>query len=277
MIETQERISRVESALERYIEITAQSQAHFEATVAQAQAKTEASLDRLSKSHASVDEALKKLSEAQAKTEASLDRLSKEMAEFKDEMAEFKDEMGEFKNEMAEFKNEMAEFKDEMGEFKNEMWNFKKESNKQWGELAKKLGTLVEDLLAPAIEPALKRYFKCEAKTIAQRMNRKSDDKSKSYEIDLIAVCDDIVFMVEEKATVRRRDIDYSIRKSKEFFSFFPEYNGKKLVLIIGTVAFPDDLVVYATRKGVYAMAYREWDYVDILNFDELQDRGITH
>ncbi|KJR40381.1 hypothetical protein MCHI_003709 [Candidatus Magnetoovum chiemensis] len=136
MIETQERISRVEAALERYIEITAQSQAHFEATVAQSQV--------------SVNEALKKLSEAQAKTEASLDRLSKEMAEFKNEMVDFKDEI----------------------------WrNFKKESNKQWGKLAKKLGTWVG--------------------------------------------------------------------------------------------------VVYATRKGVYAMAYLEWDYGDILNFDDLQDRGM--
>ncbi|KJR40753.1 hypothetical protein MCHI_003361 [Candidatus Magnetoovum chiemensis] len=211
MIETQERISKVEAALERYIEITAQSQARFEASVAQSQART--------------DEAL--------------NRLSYEMREFKDEMREFK-----------------------------------KDANKQWGELAKRLGTLVEDLIAPAIKPALKRYFKCEARTIAQRMERKSADKSESYEVDLIAVCDDIVFIVEEKTTVRRRDIDYSITKSLEFFNFFPEYIGRKLVLIIGTVAFPEDLVVYSTRKGVYAMAYREWDYMDILNFDEVQYRA---
>jgi hypothetical protein len=51
---------------------------------------------------------------------------------------------------------------------------------------------------------------------------------------------------------------------------FFPEHEGKTLVPIFGSVIFPDHILKYATRKGLYVMAYREWDYVDILNFDEV-------
>ena len=45
----------------------------------------------------------------------------------------------------------MKEFKDEMADFKNEPETDRKNRNKQWGELANKMGTLVEDIISPAV------------------------------------------------------------------------------------------------------------------------------
>lgn len=38
----------------------------------------------------------------------------------------------------------------------------------------------------------------------------------------------------------------------------------------MGSIVFPEDMIHYASKNGIYAMAYREWDYVDILNFDDI-------
>jgi len=40
----------------------------------------------------------------------------------------------------------------------------RKEMNKQWGNLANKMGTIVEDIIRPGIRPTLKRYFNTELK-----------------------------------------------------------------------------------------------------------------
>ena len=50
----------------------------------------------------------------------------------------------------------------------------------------------------------------------------------------------------------------------------YPEYNEYKLVPILGSLRIEDDILNYLTKNGIYAMAYREWDYMDILNFEEL-------
>lgn len=63
--------------------------------------------------------------------------------------------------EMKEFKDEMKDFKDEMKDFKREIIQEQKERNKQWANLAKKMGTITEDLINPATRPAIQRFFKC--------------------------------------------------------------------------------------------------------------------
>jgi len=177
-------------------------------------------------------------------------------------------EMREFKNEMREFKNEMGEFKNEMGEFKDRMEAENKRKNKEWSNIAKKMGTMVEDLIAPALRPVLSKYFKCEIKMEGERMFRRKDGED--YEIDAIAGCDDKVFMVEVRSTPRAEDVDMFVDKSKRFFEFFPEYSGKKLNIIFGSIAFPDNVIRYASKSSIYVMAWREWEYMDILNFDEI-------
>lgn len=171
--------------------------------------------------------------------------------------------------ELRAFKEEMTSFKEEMSAFKEEMREETKRKNKEWSNLAKKMGTLVEDLIAPALRPVLKKYFNCEVSLEGQRMFRRKDGVD--YEIDAIAACDDKVFMIEARSTPRDSDIMEIQGKAERFFDFFPEFKGKELIIIFGSITFPENVIKCASRAGIYVMGWREWEYMDILNFDGLR------
>ncbi len=197
--------------------------------------------------------------------EIGFNRVQNSQIQTEAELREFKEEMREFKDEMREFKNEMRE---DTRAFKDEMKEESKKKNKEWSNLAKKMGTLVEDLIAPALRPVLSKYFNCEAKTEGQRMFKRKDGED--YEIDAIAVSDDKVFMIEVKSTPTVKFVDDIAEKSGRFFEFYPEYRDKRLVIILGSITFPDNVIKYASGKGMYVMGWREWEYMDILNFNEV-------
>ncbi len=198
-------------------------------------------------------------------------------AQMRTEMELKEEEMRKFREESEKDRialhNEMRAFKDEMREFKDEMREENRKRNREWSNLAKKMGTIVEDLIAPALRPVISRYFECNVKMEGQRMFKRKDGED--YEIDAILECDDKIFMIEAKSTPRVSDVDDIEAKSKRFFEFFPEYKVKKLIIILGSITFPQDVIQYATQKDIYVMAWREWDYMDILNYDEIQKKNL--
>jgi hypothetical protein len=167
----------------------------------------------------------------------------------------------------------LDEFKDEMNGFKDRMEASHKEMNKQWAALAKKMGTLDEDLVSPAVRPVISKYFGCDPISRAIRnLVRKDGD---SFEVDVLAVCEDKVFMIEVRSTPKVNYVDEILEKVPLFKKFYPEYEDKEVIPIFASIVFPENIVQYATRKGLYVMAYREWEYMDIINFDELgKNRG---
>ncbi len=164
--------------------------------------------------------------------------------------------------------NEMRAFKDEMRAFKNETKEENKRRNREWGDLARKMGTMVEDLIAPALRPALKKYFKSEVTMEGQRMIRRKGGED--YEVDAIVAGKDKVFMIEVRSTPKVDYVNDIEEKSGRFFEFFPEYADKELIIIYGGISFPENVIKYASRKKIYVMAWREWEYMDILNFDDI-------
>jgi hypothetical protein len=165
--------------------------------------------------------------------------------------------------------NDTKAFKDEMKAFRDEMREDRKEMNRQWAALAKKMGTLDEDLIAPATRPVIKKYFGCEPTTRAIRILRRINGED--FEVDVLAVCEDKVFMIEVRSTPKVEYVDEILMKASQFKKFFPEYENKELMPIFGSIVFPENVIKYASKKGVYLMAYREWEYMDIVNFDEVK------
>ena len=226
----------------------------------------------------SLEDYMKDLSYQALKTERELARLSLEMREFKDEMREFKNEMVEFKDEMREFKNEMVEFKDEMREFKNEMVEFKdemlefkeeaqrdrREMNRRWGELANKMGTLVEDLVAPSLPRVAEELFGCkEPELFGVRIRRRKGPDS--IELDALLVCRDIVLINETKSSLRPRDVDDLIARMEEFSQFFPEYGDRRQMGVLASLYVDQNIVSYATRQNILVMGMGE-ETMQILN-----------
>jgi hypothetical protein len=192
-----------------------------------------------------------------------------EMKTFKDEMGTFKDEMGTFKEEMKMFKDEMKTFKEEMRAFKDEMKADRREMNRQWGNLSKKMGTIVEDIVAPAVRPAVRKYFKVDPYLLIRSLRKRVG--SEEYEVDAIAVTDRQVFWMEAKSSPRSEHVKEILEKAGQFAKFFPEYQDKQLIVIMAGLSFPSEIIQHASKMGVYVLAYREWDYMDILNFEEVR------
>ena len=203
-----------------------------------------------------------------------------EMLAFKDEMRVFKDEMKVFKDEMLAFKDEMKAFKDEMKVFKDEMLDFKEWSkknienlNRQWGHLANKLGTLVEDIFAPSIDMALEKYFGRRPSIVdVKKLVRKN---GKSLELDILALYPEErrAFVVEAKADPDRTDyIDLFLKKLEEIPVFLPELAAYTVVGIYAALSMREETVRLLTRKGLYAMVVRG-DIVEIINFDQVAER----
>ena len=162
----------------------------------------------------------------------------------------------------------LDEFKDEMSGFKDRMEASHKEMNKQWAALAKKMGTLDEDLVSPAVRPVISKYFKCDPIDRSIRNLRRKDGDS--FEVDVLVVCKDKVFIIEVRSTPRVNYVDEILEKVPLFKEFYPEYEDKEVIPIFASITFPENIVQYATRKRLYVMAYREWEYMDIINFDEV-------
>ncbi|RMA93300.1 hypothetical protein [Hydrogenothermus marinus] len=254
MPELKERVDRLEEAMMRLVYI---------------QQKTEMEIQALKQE-------MKEFKDEMLEFKNEMKDFKDEMKEFKDEMLEFKNEMKDFKDEMKDFKDEMKEFKDEMLEFKNEMKDFKDEMkrevrriNKQWGELSNKLGTIVEDIVLPATRPIIKKYFKCDPDTLMANVEKKLNGKTEEW--DVIAICKDKLFLVEVKATPRVEYIKQAKEKATKLKEFFPEYKDKEIILIFASLSIKEDILNKLTKEGIYAMAYREWEYMDILNFEEVK------
>jgi Holliday junction resolvase-like predicted endonuclease len=170
---------------------------------------------------------------------------------------------------MAEFKAEMAASRErsekEMAEFKAEMRSFRKEL----GGISNKMGTLVEDLVVPAIRPLITRYFQDEILDISPRRKRRVKSLGIRGEFDVIAVSADTVYLVDVKSNAEKKDIDtFASTTVPRFKELFPEYEQLKLVLIFASLYLEQETIDYATEKKMYALAYKEWDYMDLLNFE---------
>ncbi|MEK7396048.1 MAG: hypothetical protein AAB116_03830 [Candidatus Poribacteria bacterium] len=203
------------------------------------------------------DSALIRFEDSKIDTDRALTRLERGLEDFKEEMNDFKDEMNAFKSRMEESHKEMKESHREM--------------NRQWAALAKKMGTLDEDLVSPAVRPVISKYFGCDpTKRAIRELRRIGAD---TFEVDVLATCDDKAFMIEVRATPKIDYVGEILDKVPLFKKYYPEHEDKKVIPIFASIVFPEHIIQYATRKGLYVMAYREWEYMDIINFDEVSKK----
>ncbi len=228
---------------------------------------------------------MKELSYQAMRTEMSLNRLSEEMREFKDEMKVFKTEMTVFKDEMTDFKDEMRVFKDEMSDFKGEMTDFKDEMrvfkdetvrdrqrmNKQWGDLANRLGTLVEDIVAPSLPRVAQEQLGCEAPELfAVRVVRRLGGETREY--DAMLVCPGWVLINETKSLLQEQHIEALLEKLADLSRFCPEYADRRALGVLASL-YPDPgLVNRATRRGVLVMGMGD-EAMQVLNPEAMQVR----
>ena len=163
----------------------------------------------------------------------------------------------------------------EMADFKDEMRADRKAMNRQWGELANKMGTMTEDIVAPSVPRILREVVGCspseELDMLAVRMKRKHPQiTGKSQEFDVVAVCDGYVLISETKSRISSRKINNFMERMKEARDYFPEYADKERYRFLGALAalYVDKSVVhYGEKQGVLILGLGE-HLMDAMNED---------
>lgn len=213
-----------------------------------------------------IENKVDRLEEAMMRTHMMLQGLSMEMNTFKNEIRQ---DTREFKRQtQASIENLSKEIKD----FKDEMKLSSKNMNKKWEELVMKMGTMVEDIVAPNIAFIAKKYFNLENGKILVRSDAYHIKTNQRREFDTIAVYNDKVILNETKSNTKTDEAKKFIKfiKSAEFFEYFPEYKGRELIPILSSLYIHEDTVKYLSNNKIYAMAMKE-DTMDILNFDDIK------
>ena len=185
--------------------------------------------------------------------EDRVDRLEALFGQFMTEMAVLNKRADE-RHQAAEQRHQAAE--ERMGRFEQEMRDSKREMDKKWGDLANKLGTIVEDILAPNVQRLAREHFRFESilDSMIRRTRRCPDRLEIVSEFEVIVVGLAAVILGEAKSTASIEYVDAFHGKVQAFFDFFPEYRGKRLIPIFGSWAIPDALVDQLTGHGIYAM-----------------------
>ena len=145
--------------------------------------------------------------------------------------------------------------------------------NKKWGELANKLGTIVEDIVAPNLPRIAREQFGCRELDdfMMRRQVRNKVDPRKRREFDLIAICGNKFIINETKSKVSVDYINSFIELLPQLGDYFPEHRGKELVPVFSSLYISDDLVNYLSRHGIYAMSMGD-ETMELVNADRLQN-----
>ncbi len=152
----------------------------------------------------------------------------------------------------------------------------RREMNERWGNLANKMGTLVEDIIAPSIRRLAREVFGCgDQRYFGTRVSvNRSDDPSREREFDALYVGARAVLLNETKSSPRTEHVQAFVQflESDEFALYFPQYRELPIKPAFSSLSIPPDMVTYLTRRGIYAIAMGE-EAMQVLNLDAVRSR----
>jgi len=201
----------------------------------------------------------------QAAVEERLSDLEYTMRELAHQHVKTEMELAQLSREMREFKDEMREFKNEISRSEQSAKEDRRSMNRQWGDLANKMGTLVEDIVAPNLPRVANELFGCGERPddFMIRRNRKLGEEVREY--DAIVVCPGKVLVNETKSVLRPEHVDQFIERLREFRRFFPEYADFELYGIVASLRVDDCVLRYAGSRGILALGMGD-ETMEILN-----------
>jgi len=100
------------------------------------------------------------------------------------------------------------------------------------------------------------------------RRNVENTINSQHMEVDILAVGEDYVLVMEVKTTLRVEHVKRFIKKLKEkFLTFFPEFKVRYKVygVVIG-INFQEGVDEFAIKNGLLVLRYKDKGKVEVLN-----------
>ena len=163
------------------------------------------------------------------------------------------EQMKETDRQMRESSRELKMLFKETDERINKTSKQIEETNKRYGGFTNEFGKMIEDLCRPA---ALK-IFKAEGIDIdhVYEGSRREKVGEEEMEVDALLCNRTEAVAVEVKTTCFKKDVDYFLKKMKNFKKIFHEFEGKKVYVAIAAMRFANGSDKYAQRKGLYVLS----------------------
>jgi hypothetical protein len=137
------------------------------------------------------------------------------------------------------------------------------DSRKELGQISHRLGTIVEDLVAPSLPRVFQEMVDCPADeeilTNVRVRRRHPTQKGKMLEIDAMADCSDYVLFNETKSQFTPEKVKAFLEKLAVVRDYFPEYHSHQIRGCIASLYLDKSLVEYASRQGLLALASGEY------------------
>jgi len=129
-----------------------------------------------------------------------------------------------------------------------------------------------EKIIFDNIEEALKNAgFQDFA--ISKGVKRRKGDRE--IEMDLLAVGDGYVVVVEAKTSLKVRDVRRFVKKLKEkFLDFFPEFRDYRIYGAVVGINLQEGVEKFAFKNGLLVLRYRDKGDVEILNPEGFEPRN---
>ncbi|HEY2289871.1 MAG TPA: DUF3782 domain-containing protein [Thermoanaerobaculia bacterium] len=126
-----------------------------------------------------------------------------------------------------------------------------RELKRQLGGLGEKFGGFTEGMALPSMRKLLQQRFHMDVITV-RALARKNGS---SLELDVLAYSNskvNEVYVVEVKSHLRQEGLDQMKRILRDFHSYFPGHDGKKVYGILAAVDIPDNLRAKVLQEGIY-------------------------
>lgn len=126
-------------------------------------------------------------------------------------------------------------------------------ADQKWGEMANKMGTLVEDIVAPGLPEVLEKRFGITALEYSARNVRRVHrrDPGRMRELDYIAMAGDLVFVNETKSKLRSQDIAEFLHTLHEIRDYVPDAEGRQVVGCLAAFSAGPSLITAGERQGL--------------------------
>ncbi len=158
----------------------------------------------------------------------------------------------EFDREIQESKKETDRIRQETA---REIKSLAKEDKKLKHLFTNGWGALVESLVSGCLIRLLrKRGIEVTALFSNVSNATHSTQPDKRCEIDILARNGNELVATEVKSTLGKKDVDHYLEVLKDFFSFFPEYKGRKVYGATAYLKVQHGADIYAERKGLFVI-----------------------
>ncbi len=219
------------------------------------------------------------LEEMMADLIRSQNRTDEQLRRTDEQLQRTDEQLQRFSLEMSDYKESTDRIIERLDQTVARMDRRAAESSRQWGALANKMGTMVEDLVAPSIGRILQQTVDCpedKAHILGVRLKGISSlDESRTREFDTMAVCGNYLLVNETKSTLTTDDIQRFIEVLPTVAEYYPRYANHQIIGAVASLYVKEDVVRYGERQGLIVLGWGEWS-MDVLNSEGFRPKNFA-